>query len=83
MGDISRKTKEAAEKWIDQQPIEVLKELLINDKWVICHKEDEAEIKSASDQEIRELMKDELYEDYVYVEEALQGIGIPLEYEKD
>jgi len=28
-------------------------------------------------------MKEELYEDYAYVEEALKNIGIPIRYEKD
>lgn len=82
-GLISRKTIESAKKWIDQQPIEVLKKILVNNEWVIGHGDDKTEIESASDQKIRELMKNELYEDYAYVEEALKNVGIPVRYEKD
>lgn len=80
-GAISPRTIEAAEKWIDQQPIKVLIDLILKDKWVIEH--DEEEIESATEKEIREMMKDELYEDTDYVEDALKNTDVPVRYDKD
>lgn len=70
---------EAAEKWIDEQPIVRLRQIIEEDKWVMGPTGDEDELSEA---ELRSYMKSLLFESKSFVAIALAKNKIPFEIEE-
>jgi len=70
-------TIEGALKWLETCDVAKLRKMLQEGEWVI-----QTDIPaSASDDEVREIAADLLYEDYVYVAITLKKVGLRIEYE--
>lgn len=65
---------ETATKWVEEQPIEKLREIVRNNNWVAPISDWE----NAPEDKLREYMADFLHEDEGSVAEALLKNGIPL-----
>jgi hypothetical protein len=77
--EITRESITAVEKWVDTQPIQKLREIIIANNWVLGYHNDEDKLPDA---ELREFMKSLLYEDKIFVGIALFNNGIPFEIEE-
>ena len=82
MPDLAESCITEAERWVDAQPVEKLRDLVLNHKWVMGHAGDELELKQMPEDELKQMMKDELAEDYAYVVPVLRRIKVKVKYEK-
>lgn len=72
---IRQSTIKKMEKFVSEADIDLLKRLLSKDKWVIGHSCDADEISAMNDEEIREWMIQELYEDSDYVQLVIPRVN--------
>jgi hypothetical protein len=77
--DFVKESLEAAKLWIDTQPIEKLKQIIKEGNWIMGPTGEED---GFSDAELRNYMKDLLFEDKSFVAIALTKNKIPFEIEE-
>lgn len=77
---IKQESFSAAEKWIDDQPIDILRQIVDDGKWVIGPNVG-GPYGDMPEKELREYMKDQLCEDSWMAAEAFVKNNIPFEIE--